>query len=262
MNIKILAITLLSLISSAAISQTANDLNKTDQMGRKQGHWIKKNADNTLIYDGFFKDDHPVGEFKRYDENNILKSVMIFSEDGKSADASIYHYNGFIASKGKYINQLKEGKWQFFSSQVNDYLICEELYKNNKRNGPSQKFYLGGKIAEVINYVNDIKQGEWIQYNVDGTVCLKSSYKDGKLEGKYEVWGENGKIEFSGQYKNDAREGTWLIYNSNGSLKYKLEYNAGITKDKQMDIDLSDYMDQLEKNKGKIADPEKTGVIR
>jgi hypothetical protein len=28
-----------------------------------------------------------------------------------------------------------------------------------------------------------------------------------------------------------------------------------------MDIDESDYLDSLEKNKGKIADPEKTGVI-
>jgi len=262
MNIKIIVIALLSLISPSTICQTASDLNKSDQLGRKQGHWIKKNPDNTLIYDGFFKDDHPVGEFKRYEENTVLKSVMLFSEDGKSADASIYHYNGFIASKGKYINQLKEGKWQFFSSQIDGYMICEELYKNNKRNGPSHKFYLGGKIAEVTNYVNDIRQGAWVQYNIDGSVCLKSSYKDDKLDGKYEVWGEKGNIEFSGQYKNDAREGTWLIYNSNGSLRYKLEYSAGVTKDKQMDIDLSDYMDQLEKNKGKIADPEKTGVIR
>jgi antitoxin component YwqK of YwqJK toxin-antitoxin module len=262
MNIKLIIIPLLSLISAVAICQTATDLNKSDQLGRKQGHWIKKNPDNTILYDGFFKDDHPVGEFKRYDENNVLKSVLIFSEDGKSADASIYHPNGFIASKGKYINQIKEGRWQFFSSIVNGYMICVEIYKSNKRNGPSQKFYIGGKIAELTNYVNDLRQGEWTQYNVDGSVCLRSSYKNGMLDGKYELWGENGKLELSGQYKNDSREGTWLIYKSDGSLRYKVEYIDGITKDKQLDIDLSDYMDLLEKNKGKIADPEKTGVIR
>ncbi len=262
MNLKIIVISVLSVISSAVVCQTANDLNKSDQLGRKQGHWIKKNPDNTLLYDGFFENDHPVGEFRRYEGNNTLKSVLIFSEDEKSADASIYHTNGFISSKGKYINQLKEGKWQFFSSIVNGYMICEEIYKSNKRNGPSQKFYRDGKVAEKSNYVNDIRQGEWTQYNINGSICLKSSFKDNKLDGKYEVWGENGKIESSGQYKNDSREGTWLIYKSDGSLRYKIEYIAGITKDKQLDIDLSDYMDQLEKNKGKIADPEKTGVIR
>ena len=39
------------------------------------------------MYDGFFKDDHPVGEFKRYYEDNTLKSVLIYSDDGKEADA-------------------------------------------------------------------------------------------------------------------------------------------------------------------------------
>ena len=84
---------------------------------------------------------------------------------------------------------------------------------------------------------------------------------NGKINGKFEVWFENGNIEFSGQYQDDVRNGTWLIYNNDGTLKYKLEYISGVTKDRQMDIDESDYLDSLEKNKGKIADPEKTGVI-
>jgi hypothetical protein len=45
-------------------------------------------------------------------------------------------------------------------------------------------------------------------------------------------------------------------------LKYKIEYQEGVTQDNQMDIDESDYLDSLEKNKGKIADPEKSGIIR
>ena len=36
----------------------------------------------------------------------------------------------------------------------------------------------------------------------------------------------------------------------------------GATQDRRMDIDESDFLDSLENNKGKIADPEKTGVIR
>jgi hypothetical protein len=35
-----------------------------------------------------------------------------------------------------------------------------------------------------------------------------------------------------------------------------------MTKDRQMDIDASKIIDDLEKNKGKIPDPEKTGEIR
>ena len=93
-------------------------INQTDSKGRKQGHWIKRYPDQTILYEGYFKDDHPVGEFKRYYEDKTLKSVLQFSNNGKEAIAILYHPNGNIASKGKYVNQKKEGKWQFFSAMT------------------------------------------------------------------------------------------------------------------------------------------------
>jgi antitoxin component YwqK of YwqJK toxin-antitoxin module len=261
MNLKIFAIASLLAISVMATCQTDTDINKTDKLGKKQGHWIKKYPNESIMYDGFFKDNHPVGEFKRYFDDQTLKSLLIFSEDGKEVIATVYHPNGFISSKGKYVSQRKEGKWQFFSPSNNGYLICEELYSGNLKNGLSLKFYPDSTIAERLNYINDIRQGEYIQYYPDGAVCLKSNYLNGKINGKFEVWFENGKIEFSGQYKNDGRDGLWHIYNNDGALKYKVEYLEGVPKDHQMDIDESDYLDSLEKSKGKIPDPEKTGVI-
>jgi antitoxin component YwqK of YwqJK toxin-antitoxin module len=261
MNIRIITLIFLLTVSYKASGQPETEINKTDQQGRKQGHWIKKYPNQSLLYDGHFKDDHPVGEFKRYYENNTLKSLLIYSSDGNEADASIYHPNGYIASKGKYINQMKEGKWKFFSEFIKGYQISEDQYTKNLRNGLALKFYPDSTVAERLIYVNDIREGEWIQYYPDGAVCLKSFYLDGKINGKFEVWFENGKIEFSGQYNNDTRDGLWLIYNRDGTLKYKLNYMAGVTKDRQLDIDESDYLDALEKNKGKISDPEKTGIV-
>jgi antitoxin component YwqK of YwqJK toxin-antitoxin module len=260
MYFKIVTLTYLLAISALATCQTETEINKTDKQGRKQGHWIKKNPNENVIYDGFFKDDHPVGEFRRYYEDKTLKSVLIFSDDGKEAIATIYHPNGNISSKGKYKNEKKEGKWQFFSELINGYLLSEEQYSGNLKNGPSVKFYPDSTVAEKLNYLNNIRQGEWIKYYPNGAICLKSNYLNGEISGKFEVWYENGNIEYSGQYKNDARDGLWLIYSNNGALKYKLVYLAGVTNDRQMDIDESDYLDSLENIKGNIADPEKTGV--
>ena len=39
--------------------------NKTDEMGRKQGKWVKY-KDGVKFYEGEFKDDKPTGEFLRY----------------------------------------------------------------------------------------------------------------------------------------------------------------------------------------------------
>ncbi|HEX7493298.1 MAG TPA: hypothetical protein VF346_03685, partial [Bacteroidales bacterium] len=86
--------------------------------------------------------------------------------------------------------------------------------------------------------------------------CLKTNYLNGRINGKFEVWSENGNIELSGQYKNDSKDGLWIIYNNDRTIKYKLEYMSGVAKDNQLDIDGSAYLDSLEKNKGKFADPE------
>jgi antitoxin component YwqK of YwqJK toxin-antitoxin module len=260
MNLKTLIIVFLLTIPTYAFSQSAEEINKTDQQGRKQGHWIKKYPNGKILYDGFFKDDHPAGELKRFYEDQKLKSLLTYSDDGKEAVATTYHANGNIASKGKYINQLKEGKWQFFSVSESGYMFSEEHFSRNIRNGASVKYYPDSTVAERVTYLNDIRQGEWIQYYPNDTICLRSNYLNGKINGQFKVWFENGKIEYSGQYKNDLRDGSWVIFNSDGTIRYKLEYVDGVTGENQMDIDVSDYLDTLERNKGKIADPEKTGA--
>jgi antitoxin component YwqK of YwqJK toxin-antitoxin module len=261
MNLKLVSIIFLLVISVRVSGQTQSEINKTDDQGRKQGHWIKKYPNTNVMYDGIFKDNHPVGEFKRFYESSVLKSVLIYSGDGKEAIATIYHENGYISSKGTFINQLKEGKWQFFSEFTKGYNVSEEFYTGNIKNGPALKFYPDSTVAERLTYKNDIPEGQCIQYYPDGSLSMKSNYSNGKFNGRFEVWFPNGQIEFSGQYKNDVRDGQWLIYKNDGTVKYKITYIDGVTKDRQMDIDQSDYLDSLEKNKGKIADPEKSGVM-
>jgi antitoxin component YwqK of YwqJK toxin-antitoxin module len=83
MKLKILSIALLLGIASIAPGQTTADINKTDQQGRKQGHWIKKYPKGNTMYEGSFIDDKPVGEFKRFNSNNTLKSILIYSSNSK-----------------------------------------------------------------------------------------------------------------------------------------------------------------------------------
>jgi len=262
MNLKIIFTLLLTAISFVVLGQNETSINQVDAKGKKQGHWIKMYPDETVLYEGYFKDDHPVGEFKRYYEDKTLKSVLNFSPNGKEADAILYHPNGNIASRGKYVNQKKEGKWQFFSEMTKDYLISEDIYSGDLRNGMSIKFYPDSTVAEKVGYINNIKQGEWTRYYPDGSILLKSNYVNGRIDGKFETWSEEGNIEYSGQYKNDARDGLWFFFNADGTVKYKMEYINGITNDRQMDIDESSILDSIEKNKDNVQDPEQVRVIK
>jgi antitoxin component YwqK of YwqJK toxin-antitoxin module len=261
MKLKIIVASVFILLSAHGISQSGQAINQTDTDGRKQGHWIKKYPNGNIMYDGFFTNDKPAGEFRRYYEDNTLKSLLVFSKNGTEAKAILYYPNGMVASTGKYINHLKEGKWKFFSSTTKGLLISEEEYTGDKKNGLSVKYYPDSTIAERINYKNDLKHGECLKYYPDGTLILKTSYLNGKLNGSFEAFFENGKTEFLGQYKDDLREGTWIIYRKDGSQRFRTEYTTGNPNNREIDIYQSDYIDSLERNKVKIADPEKTGEI-
>ncbi len=261
MNLRIIVICLFSLITTLAIPQSDQAINKTDSSGKKQGHWIKKYPDGNIMYDGYFRNDKPVGEFKRYYEDKTLKSLLVFNDIGTEALATLYYQNGFIASSGKYVNQLKQGKWQFFSVLTRGVLVIEENYLNDKRNGVCRKFYPDSTVAEVINFKNDVKNGEWLNYHPEGSLNFRTTYTDGKLNGKFEAFFVDGKPEVAGQYKNDLRQGMWIIYNKDGSQRFKTEYSLGVASNSDIDIYETEYIDSLERIKIKIADPEKTGEI-
>jgi len=261
MNFRVLIIVPLLVFLAVRPGASQDKLNSTDSKGMKQGRWIKKYPTGIVMYDGYFRNDHPAGEFKRFYETGAIRSVLVYSEDGRDAEAILYYPDGKLASKGHYRDQKKEGKWQFYAPGDGN-LIIEEVYAGDLRNGLSIKYFSDGAIAEEVNWSKGVKNGEWKQYYPDGSNRVKSGYANGKLHGKFDVWYDNGKKEFSGQYANDSRDGTWVMYNKDGSLKYKIEYRNGVTNNKQMDIDASDYLDSLEKNKDKIADPEKSGDIR
>jgi antitoxin component YwqK of YwqJK toxin-antitoxin module len=261
MNLKILLVFFITLLPLISLAQTNDGINKTDSRGMKQGHWIKKYPDGHIQYDGYFKDNKPTGTFKRYYENDTINSILVFSADGREAVASLFHHNGYIASTGKYVDQLKEGKWRFYSSNIRGYLVCEEEYKANLRHGLSLKYYKDTLLAEKVQYINDLREGEWTQYFPNGKICLKANYINGKLQAGFSVYFSNGQPEYIGQYKNDTRDGLWKIFNPDGSLKYSIKYVEGIAEDSEKFKRESDYLDALEKNKGKIADPAITGTI-
>lgn len=258
---KIIAFILLLILNTSLPAQVNDTINKVDMNVKKQGHWIKKYPDGHVQYEGYFKDDNPTGTFRRYFDNDTLMSVMVFSNEGKTADATIFHPNGHMASKGMFVNQRKEGKWSFYSSETEGYLICEEEYRDNMKDGPSFKYFPGKITAEKLTWSNDVRNGDWFQYYPNGNTFLKATYADGKLQGEFKVFFSNGKLQYAGQYKDDSRDGLWNIYNPDGSLKYKVEYESGRAKNSDLDKQESDYLDSLEKNKGKFSDPEKTGTV-
>lgn len=258
---RLFVLILFSIVITGNISGQAS-INFTDENGLKQGKWIKKFENGNIFYKATFRNDKPVGEFIRYYISGKPISVLYYYENSDSVDAVFYHPNEYLAAKGTYIGKKKEGEWIFYSSVEKDCVICRENYINNLKEGKSIKYHLNGNIAEELIYLNDIKQGEWIQYYTDGVICIKSSYTNNRVDGRFETFHTNGKKEIIGTYINDVRNGEWIFFNKDGSHKRTINYHNGVAEnDKELIEEETKYLDMLEKNGGKIEDPEKKGVV-
>ncbi len=254
----------LTLILAPLCTASAQEkLNQTDENGKRQGHWIKKYPNGQIMYKGYFSGDKPEGEFKRYDEDGNLTSVLNYSTNIDTVSACFYHPNGYIAGKGKYIDQEKTGEWLYYSDYVENHLLMRCKYDENHIEGMRIKYHWNGEIAEKLEFSDGIKSGEWKQYYTDGILSLESAYINGTRNGEFRTWDTNGKPEITGQYIKDVRTGIWHFFNTDGTLRKEIKYNNGIPENRADLIkEETEYLDKLEKEGGKIKDPEITGIIR
>lgn len=251
---------LLLIFSMLFITTLAFSQNVTDEQGRKQGLWVRKYPNGNLMYEGTFVDDKPVGLFKRYNEDGILLSELRYSNKNDEAQAIFFYPDGIMAAEGTYMAQKKEGLWKFYSDSQPSYLVGEEYYTQDIRNGLSQKYYPDSTLAETVTWDNGNRTGEWLQYYPDGTVCLRAEYIAGKLEGLFSYYHPNGNLYYEGNYKDDFRTGDWMVFNYDGSLKQIIAYKEGKPSDPKLADQETEFLDQLEENRDKIEIVDITGA--
>ncbi len=235
--------------------------NQTGPGGLKQGYWEKTYPDGTLQYRGFFRDGKPRGEFIRYHENGLVKAAMYFPGKEDISYAKLFYANGSLAGEGKYIGSRKDSTWKYYSF-YGGYLSFIENYAEGKKHGVSTKFYADGSISEKMSWKKGMKDGPWEQYYIDGGLLLKCSYEKDKLDGEYLICYPDGKTQITGTYRMDVRQGPWKYYDAEGELKVTIEYKNGVAlnQDRLNQKEL-DFLNELEKNKGKFSDPEIEDLI-
>jgi len=251
--VSIILLLLFPLITSAQ--------NMTDSAGKKQGPWVKNYPNGKIMYEGTFRDDKPVGLFKRYNEAGVLQSELTYADKKDEARALFFHPDGHKAAEGTYVAKKKEGLWKFYSATQPSYLIGEENYYDDLRHGLARKFYPDSTLAEKVTWDFGKRTGEWLQYYPDGTICLRAEYFDGKLEGPFSYYYPSGKRQYEGIYKADLRTGDWMLLNEDGTLNQVLVYRNGKLADPKLADKETKFLDDLEKNKGKIEIPDINGTI-
>ena len=230
--------------------------NQTDDKGRKQGYWRKYYPNGELLYRGWFLDDAPLGRMQRFYEDGEIKGEMIFTGKAETAYATMYFRNGQRGATGKYTGQKRDSIWNYYSYYTGS-LTFRESYSKGIKEGPSVKYYSNGIKAEVIHWKDDLKQGSWMQFYEDSSLRLSSFYEADLLHGRYSVYNPRQILILDGNYKMGKMDGEWSFYDNEGKLQRRLRYRDGeILDKKELDKWREEFMEEVEKNLGKIPEPD------
>lgn len=237
--------------------------NQLDSKGQKQGAWKKLDEQGTCIYVGQFKDDKPYGVFTYFDTDGKKMTEMDFKTGGPVTYAKMFYANGFIQAEGKYINQLKDSLWHFYTDYKNGELLSEETYVKGKKEGKSTVYHPGTtKAASITFYKNGIEEGAYVEYYLDGTKKEEATYLAGNLEGKAVWYCADGKISILGNYQHSLKHGTWMYYNCDGTLRGKEVWDKGKLTSQEQLIKPADVKQNIEETPGLNGQDPNEGIPR
>ncbi len=232
-----------------------SQVNQTDSSGLRQGLWRKTQPNGKLLYEGYFKDGKPVGEWKRYHEGGQIKAIISYSEVSDSAFTQMFNEFGKKVAEGNFVNEKKEGPWSVYSENRK---IAEENYRNGVKDGISKKYYDTGEVLEECDWKEGKQDGNYRAFYQDGKPYLQCKMSNNQRNGLCISYFQNGMTEMEAYYTNSLRDKTWKYFDENGNLLYELKYNLGKTLNPEVRDSIENLKLQLmEKQKGTILDPEK-----
>jgi antitoxin component YwqK of YwqJK toxin-antitoxin module len=235
--------------------------NQTDANGLKQGYWKKAHPNGKLMYTGYFKNNKPVGEMRRYYESGALRAILFYNSTGERVRAREFYQSGKIAAEGNYVNSKRDSTWVYYSFYSGS-VTSRESYSLGVRDGMMINYYPNGDVSEKIGWKNDKKSGIWEQYFLGNILRLKAGYSDNKLQGDFIVYNTNGEPYIQGKYVNDLREGRWIIHKEDGSIARELDYKQGKSADEaKLEKEQQELFKQIDENMGKFEEPNETDFL-
>ncbi|GEM_PF-120530 len=217
LSILVFSILLLQFVNSSVFAQ-----NKTDEQGRKQGHWIKTAKNGKKISEGNYKDNIPVDTFYYYDSKGKITIKNYFYNEGKNTHTWLMFANGKVQAEGEYANKQKQGTWVYYNEKGK--CITEVDFKDNLKQG-KEKIYddEGKEILQITTYENGKRNGQFFK-SLQSYGYYTTNYKDDVLEGDYKEYYPTKKIRQSGKYVNGNKEGIWTLYHNSGKIAQEFTY--------------------------------------
>lgn len=226
MHYKLYKVLFFSMMMMMFVSISYAQSNQTDELGRKQGKWIKF-KDGVKFYEGSFKDDKPMGEFKRYYTSGRLSSLSDFDEDGSRCYAEFYYdkRKNPLKAKGIYIDQKKDSIWLYYNED--GVLVNEESFRLGVADGWWRLYNYFGALVKETPYKMGKIDGIQKEYFETGGLLRTMTFELDSLQGDFMVYYPNEKPRIKGQFNKGMQDKEWYYYNEDGSVEYIEYYEQG-----------------------------------
>lgn len=146
--------------------------------GIKTGMWWRDDTDSELI-EHYDSQGHLTGERNVVAANGQLLARDTFFAGKRHGSVEHYNLKGVLQQKGEYVNDKREGYWQFQDRYQRDVKIWQGAYRAGQQVGDWQAVSERGYLLGLEHFDEQgRKQGYFYEFAEDGSVTNVSFYID------------------------------------------------------------------------------------
>lgn len=171
--------------------------------------------------EGKYMNQKKMGEWKFYDEANVLRSVDFYLNGEKHGKSVSYNYDGMLIQEMEYVQGVEHGPvTEYFP---NGKVMRNYVYDKGTKEGESFFYYLNEKVKNKGSYKFDTKNGWWTEYLENGTIWKYELFDKGELKettminGELITYFENGIPATVYAFKNGKKNGPFREYYNVGN---------------------------------------------
>lgn len=170
----------------AQAGTAVDTLNRTDELGRKQGWWQleapipekPQYAPGQLVEEGRYTDNKRIGTWMRYWPNGKPLSRITYVFGRPKGAYQTWYEDGTPEEEGSW--DLDRNTGTFKRWHPNGAIAQEFIFDNNGMRNGDQKYYReNGNMEAEVNIVQGREQGQLKRYYANGDLEETAEFKDG-----------------------------------------------------------------------------------
>lgn len=180
------------LAGSSSLAQASEDLpdslNRTDEMGRRQGYWQlvapqsgkPGYVDGQVVEEGAYANGKRAGVWKRYWPSGKLMSEITYRSGRPKGPYTIYYPTGQTEEKGTWDLDRNTGRFERWhtNGQPAQEFVFNEF---GQRDGVQRYYHENGQLAVEVTVVKGQEEGTLKRYHANGELHQVAEFNGGVI---------------------------------------------------------------------------------